>query len=165
MHTMFGQAFLLSQYSFICIQYFKYSNTWYAWYAIFFWQLVNRTADCFNNNRFIWVVKIGFKKGLWNNGKQFNVGKGFPVNNRNFELFRLVEAIFDIKAASLRRMSKKNLIILKSLKKNSFSIFILFAYRWHLSYQISIENVRQIVIFYCTYLVMSVLYLKFYSIL
>ena len=39
------------------------------------------------------------------------------VFNRNAELLRLVEATFDSKVASLRRMRKKNFIILKSLQK------------------------------------------------
>ena len=48
-NTIFRQTFLLSQYSFIWLQYLKCSNT------IFFWQLL--------------VAKIS----LWKNGKQLNV--------------------------------------------------------------------------------------------
>ena len=37
--------------------------------------------------------------------------------NRNAELLRLVGTAFDSKVASLRRMSKKNLIILEIINK------------------------------------------------
>ena len=43
--------------------------------------------------------------------------KIFLVFNRNAELLRLVEATYYSKVASLRRVMKKNLIILKSLQK------------------------------------------------
>ena len=48
------------------------------------------------------------------------------VGNRNAELLRLLGAIFDAKVASLRRMRKKNLIILKSLQKKvcHFSFYL-----------------------------------------
>ena len=46
------------------------------------------------------------------------------VCNRNAELLRLVGATFDSKVAALRRMRKKNLLILKSLQKNSFLFYL-----------------------------------------
>ena len=50
--TMFRYAFLLSQYSFICGQYFKCSDAQYTQY--FFWQLLNKAADCFNQLLLYW---------------------------------------------------------------------------------------------------------------
>ena len=45
-YTIFRQAFLLIQYSFICKQYiFLFRQR----ISIFFWQMVNKTAYCFNN--------------------------------------------------------------------------------------------------------------------
>ena len=61
--------------------------------------------------------------------------------NINAELLRLLGATFDSKVAFLRRMKKKSWIILKRLHKKNFVCRF-----WHLSYQISIENVRKIVI-------------------
>ena len=76
---------------------------------------------------FILVVKNNSKKVCEKNGKQLNVGKSLTsVCNRNAELLRLVGATFDFKVASLRRMRKKNLIILKSLQKQSLPFFVLF---------------------------------------
>ena len=45
------------------------------------------------------------------------------VWNRNAKLLPLVGVTFDSKVAFLRRMRKKNLIILKSLQKKKFDIF------------------------------------------
>ena len=96
-------------------------------YAIFFWQLVNKTADCFNNIVFILVAKISSKKVC--EKIKINSKLEKALCNRNAELLRLVEATFD----SFRRIRKKNLIILKSL------LLVLFVCRcWHLSCQISI---------------------------
>ena len=134
-------------------------------YAIFFWQLINKTADCFNNIVLILMATISFKKvceKIENNSTLENV---LLVCNRNAELLQLVDATFDCKVASLRRMRKKNMVILKSLQKNSSPFFILFVCRcWHLSCQISIESVRKIEI--CSLnILMIVLYWKFFSIL
>ena len=69
------------------------------------------------------------------------------VCNRNAELLQVVGATFDSKVASLRRIRKKNLIILKSFQKKSSPLIVLFDGRcWHLSCQISIGSVRNIVI-------------------
>ena len=141
LYTVFRQAFLLIQYSFICKQYF-------------FGQMVNKTADCFNNIF------------LENNS---TLEKILLVFNRNAELMRLVGATFYSKEASLRRMLKKNLIILKSLPKRklflmAIFLFYLFCRCLHLSCQISIESVRNI--FVCSLNILrTVLYLKFFSIL
>ena len=62
-NTMFRQAFLLSQYSFIYVQYFKCSDNIIN--AIFLWNIV-----------FILGAKISSKKSLWKIGKQLNIGKG-----------------------------------------------------------------------------------------
>ena len=66
------------------------------------------------------------------------------VCNRNVELLWLVGATFDSKVPSLRRMRKKNLLILKSLqKKKKFGNFLVLfvCHCCHLSCQISIESV------------------------
>ena len=134
--------------------------------AIFFWQqLANKTADCFNNIVFILIVKISSKKVCEKMENNSTLVKVLLVCNRNAELLRLVETTFDSKVAFLRRMRKKNLIILKNLqKKVCYFLFYLFVSCWHLRCQISIENVRKIVI--CSLKVlMTVLYLKFFSIL
>ena len=69
------------------------------------------------------------------------------VFNRNAELLRLVGATFYSKVASLRRMMKKNLIILKSLpKRKPFFVLFVLSLFLHLSCQISIESVRNIFI-------------------
>ena len=73
------------------------------------------------------------------------------VFKRNDELLRLVGATFYSKVASLRRMMKKNLIILKSLQKRKLLLmaifcFICFFRCLHLSCQILIESVRNIFI-------------------
>ena len=88
-------------------------------YAIFFWQLVNKTDDCFNNIVFILVAKISFKKVCEKMGNNSMLEKALLVFNRNAELLRLVGAIFEevSKVAFLRRMRKNNLINLKGLQK------------------------------------------------
>ena len=76
-------------------------------YAIFFWQLVNKTADYFNSIIFILYAKISSKISLRKIGKQLN----WLVFNRNAQkLLRLVETAFDSKVVSLRRMRKQHLI-------------------------------------------------------
>ena len=51
-YTVFRQAFLLIQYSFICKQYFSCSDREYQY---FFGQMVNKTAaDGFNNIALFW---------------------------------------------------------------------------------------------------------------
>ena len=134
-------------------------------YAIFFWQLVNKTANCFNNIVFILVAKISSKKVCEKMENNSTLEKVLLVCNRNTELLRLVGATFDIKVASLRKMIKKNLVILESLQKKSWQFFVLFVCcYWHLSCQISIESVRKIVKCSLNVLMMG-LYLKFFSIL
>ena len=86
-------------------------------YAIFFWQLVNKTADCFNNIVFILVAKISSKIVCENMENNSALEKVLLVCNRNVELLQLVGATFDYKVASLIRIRKKNLIILKSSQK------------------------------------------------
>ena len=70
-NSVFRHAFLLIQYSFICKQYFFCSDREYQY---FFWQIVNKTADCFNNIVLFWLWKL-VEKIYWKNGKQLNVGK------------------------------------------------------------------------------------------
>ena len=48
--------------------------------------------------------------------------------NRKAELLRLVGATFDSKMASLRRMRKKNVIILKSLQKRKHLLMAIFCF-------------------------------------
>ena len=83
------------------------------------------------------------------------------------DLLRLVGATFDSRMTSLRRMRKKNLIIPKSFQKKSSPFLVLFICRcWHLSCQIWIGSVRQIVICSLNEMnKMTVLYFKFFSIL
>ena len=120
-NTVFRQAFLLIQYSFICKQYFFCSDREYQY---FFWQMANKTADCFNN--IVLVMKIS-RKNLLKNWKTTQRWKRLLlVFNRNAEQLRLVEATFYSKVASLRRMMKKNLIILKSLQKRKLMAIFCF---------------------------------------
>ena len=85
-------------------------------YAIFVWQLVNKTADCFNNLVFILLAKIWSKNVCEKMENNSTLEKVLLVWNRNGELLCLVGASFYSKVAFIRRMRKKNLIILKSLQ-------------------------------------------------
>ena len=67
------------------------------------------------------------------------------VLNRNAELLRLVGATFYSKVTSLRRMIKKNLIILKSLQKRKLLLMIIFCficfvvvYIWVVKYELKV---------------------------
>ena len=114
-------------------------------YAIFFWQLLNKTADCFNNIVFILVAKISSKKVCEKMENNSALDKVLLVCNRNVKVLRLIRTTFDFKVAFLRRMRKKNLLILKSLQKNSLTFFVLYVSRyWHLICQISTESVWKI---------------------
>ena len=85
--------------------------------------MVNKTADCFNN--VVLVVKIS-RKNLLKKWKTTQRRK--RSYNRNAKLLRLVGATFYSKVASLKRMMKKNLIILKSFQKKSLSFIVLFVF-------------------------------------
>ena len=104
--------------------------------------MVNKTADCFNNILF-WSWKL-IEKIYWKNRKQLNVGKDLMSCyefNRNAELLRLVGATFYSKVASLRRMMKKNLIILKrKLLLMAIFCFICFVVVdiWVVKYQLKV---------------------------
>ena len=104
-------------------------------YAIFFWQLVNKAANCFNNIVFIVVMKISSKKVC---EKMETLQKVLLVCYWNTELLRSVGAIFNSKMAFLRRMRKKSWIILKSLQKK-FAIFC-FIYLSLLTFELSNIN-------------------------
>ena len=105
-----------------------------------FWQLVNKTTDRFNNIVFILVAKISFKKVC----EKMENNSALLVCNRNVDLLRLVGATLDSKIAFLRKMRKKNLIILKNLQKKILPVFILFVCRcWHLSWKCS-ENCNMV---------------------
>ena len=67
------------------------------------------------------------------------------VFNRKAELLRLVGATFYSKVASLRRVMKKNLIILKSLQKTKLLLMAIFCficfvvvYEWVVKYQLKV---------------------------
>ena len=97
----------------------------------------------FQQHCFYLVANISPKKVCDKFENNSTLQKLLPVCNRNSVLLQLVGATFDSKVASLRTMRKKNLIILKSLQKKSLPYFVLFVCRcWHLSCQISIESVR-----------------------
>ena len=104
--NMFIQAFLLIYYySFIYVQYFRCSD---ISYRNIFWQLVNKTADCFKNIIFILLAKISSKKDCAKIENNSTLAKVLLVCNRSSEMLRLVKATFDSKMASLRTMRKKN---------------------------------------------------------
>ena len=86
-------------------------------YAIFFWQLIDKTTDYFNNIVFILVAKISSKKVCEKMENNSTLEKVLLVCNRNSELLRLVSATFD------SRMRKKKLIILISLHRKSVQFF------------------------------------------
>ena len=111
-------------------------------YAIFFWQLINKTADCFNNIVFISVANISSKKVCEKMENNSALEKVLLVCNRNAEP-KKKGATFNSKVTSLRRLRKKNLIILKSFHKKSLPFFGLFICRcWHLSCQIAMLTAR-----------------------
>ena len=125
----------------------------------------DKTLDCFNNIAFILVATITSKKVCEKRENNSTLEKVLLVCSRNAELLRLVEATFDSKVASLRRIRKKNLIIVKSLQwKICQFLSYLFVVCWHLSCQICIESVRKIVIRSLNVL-MTMLCLKLFSIL
>ena len=126
------------------------------------WQ--TKQLYCFNDIVFILVAKIRSKKVCEKMENNSTLEKISLVYNRNTDLLRLVEATFDFKVA-LRSVRKKTLIILKSLQKKCSPFFVLFVCRcWHLSCQILIKSVRKILI-YLLNLLMTVIYLKYFSIL
>ena len=110
-------------------------------YAIFFWQLVNKTANCFNNIVFILVEKISSKKICKKMKNISTLEKVSLVCNRNAELLRLVGATIDSNVVFLRRMRKENLIILKCLQKNVWH-FLFYSYVvvdiWVVKYQLKV---------------------------
>ena len=82
-------------------------------WAIFLWQLVNNTADCFNNIVFILVANISTK----------NVSEKLKKNSTLEQVLRvlwLVGATFDSKGASLRRMNSEKF----AEKKFAISCFV-----------------------------------------
>ena len=89
-------------------------------YAMFFSQLVNKTADCFNNIVCILVAKISSKTVCEKMDNNSTLKKVWLVFNRKAELLRLAGTAFDSKMDSLRRMRKKIFIILQinSIKPN-----------------------------------------------
>ena len=106
---MFRQIFLLSQYSFIWVQYFKCSDvmcTQYFLTAVFFFLVVTNCS----------------KKSLRKNRKQLNVETDLTSVWQKRQLLRLIKTAFDSKVVSLRRMRKKNLITLQIINKQIISI-------------------------------------------
>ena len=110
-------------------------------YAIFFWQQVNKTADCFNNIVFILLAKISSKKVCEKMKNNATLEKVLLVCKKNAVLLRLVGATLDFKVAFLRRIRKKNLIILKSLQKKVchllFDLFVVVDI-WVVKYQLKV---------------------------
>ena len=88
-------------------------------YAIFFWTAAKQAADCFNNIVSILLTKIRSKK----------VCEKIENNSTLEKVLRLVEVTLDSKVTFLRRMRKKNLIILKSLQNKVRHFFVLFVCR------------------------------------
>ena len=158
-YTMFRQAFLLSQYSLICEQYIKCSDT------IYFLKTAKQNSWLFNNIVFILVVKISSKKVCEKNRKQLNVVLGLTSVTQERRAVAFSRSNFWLQSGFPQKNEKINLIIPESLQKKSSPFFVLFVCRcWHLSCQISIESVRKIII--CSLnILMIVLYLKFFSIL
>ena len=146
---MLRQTFLLSQYSFICVQYFKCSDIK---------QLIVSTSLFF-----ILVAKISSKKVYEKMEDNSTLEKVLLVCNRKGELLRLV---VDSKMTFLRSIRKKNLIILKSLQKKNLQFLVLFVFRL-LTFELS--NISSKCSLNCNVLTLNifitVLYLKFYSIL
>ena len=96
---------------------------------IFFLQLVNKTAAYFSNFVFFFflVAKIILKKVGEKMENNSTLEQVLLVFNRSNDLLRwLVGETFDYKVASLRRIRKKKLIILKSFEKKSLPYFVLF---------------------------------------
>ena len=88
--------------------------------------LVNKVADCFNNIVFIFVAKISSKKVCekWKDNSTLEKVLLARRSNRNAELLRLIEATFVSQVASFKSTRKKNLIILKRLRKKSSPFFV-----------------------------------------
>ena len=86
--------------------------------------MINKTADCFNN--IVLVLKISRKKFIEKMENNSTLEKILWAFNRNAKLLRLVGVTFYSKMASLRRMMKKNFIILKSLQKRKPLLMVIF---------------------------------------
>ena len=150
---MFRQAFLLSQFvnNILSVQAHNIRNIHLT---------AGKQYSCFNNIVFILVAKISSKKICKTMENNSTLDKALLVCNWNAELLQLVGATFDFKVASLRRMRKKILIILRSLQKKVrhflFYLFLVVDF-WVVKYQL--KGFGKLNVF------MTVLCLKFYSIL
>ena len=82
--------------------------------AIFFWKLVNKTGDCFNNIVFILLVKISSKKIFKKMENNATLEKVLLVCNKNVAINR---SNFWLQSGFPQKDEKEILIILKSLHK------------------------------------------------
>ena len=113
-------------YSFICVKYFKCSDT----YAIFFWQLVNKTADYFNNIVFILVVKISSKKVSENNGKQLNVGRGLTSVQQERWAVAVSRSNFWFQSGFPQKDEEEKCYNSENFAENKFAIFCFICLSW-----------------------------------
>ena len=88
-----------------------------------FWQLVIKTADCFNNIVFILVAKINSKIVCEKMDNNSTLEKVLLMCNRNADLLQLVEATLDSKVASFRRMTKKKFDNSEKFAQKVFAVF------------------------------------------
>ena len=127
-------------------------------YAIFFWQLVNKPADCFNNIVFILVTKISSKKvckKMENNLTLENVLQerwAVTVSRSNFWF----------QTGFPQKDEEEKFVNSEKFAEKKFAIFISFVCRyWHLSCQISIKSIRNIVI--CSLNVLMTVFFSIFS--
>ena len=160
-NTIFSHSFLLCQYSFICVQYFTCSDT-YAQY--FFWQLLNKKADCFNNIVFILVTKISSKNVCGKMENNSTLEKVILVCNSNAELLRLVASTFDFKLTFLTRMRKKKFDNYEKFAEKEFAIFCFICLSF-LTLELLNINWKRSENFNTLNVLLTVLYLKFFCII
>ena len=121
-------------------------------YAIFFWHLVHKTADCFNNIVFILMVKISSKKVCKKMEYNSTLEKVLLVCKQERRAAGVSKSNFWFQSGFSQKDEKEKFDNSeKFAEKSSPFFFVLFVCRcWHLSCQISIESVRKIIIW--TYL-------------
>ena len=90
--------------------------------------MVNNNSWLFQQHCFVLVVKISRKNFIEKMENNSTLEKILLVFNRNAELLRLIGETFYSKVASLRRMMKKNFIILKSLQKRKLLLMAIFCF-------------------------------------
>ena len=110
-------------------------------YSIFFWELVNKTADCFKNIVFILVAKISSKKVCEKMESNSTLEKILLVCNRN--AVAVGRSIFWFQSGFPQKDEEEIFDNSEKFAEKYLSFFVLFVCNcWHLKCHLSIESVR-----------------------